>query len=268
MTVENLNKIHNWKIPTICPACGGEVVINSSGIPECINENCPKKTSHRFVKMFKVFGVKGTGEAFINNLEENDITVYDFLNKCKSDKKDCFNVYAGGINGEKIYTQMNNVMNSPIAPAQFLATFDVKLFDEKKLNQLGNKTLDEILNLSYNEIINIDGFSEITTNALLKFLKDFREEIDKLRSFFIFKEGEEKMEELQTICFTGACAGYSRSQLTELCAGRYLVKDTVTKDLNILACADPNSGSSKLIKAKKNGTKIISYDELLKNLGV
>ena len=71
---------------------------------------------------------------------------------------------------------------------------------------------------------------------------------------------------MPTVCFTGSCLGFTRKELTEKCQGKYDVKDSVTKDLDYLACADPNSGSSKLQKAAKNGTKIISYDELLKTL--
>lgn len=43
----------------------------------------------------------------------------------------------------------------------------------------------------------------------------------------------------------------------------YEVKDNVTKELDILVCEDPNSGSSKLQKATTYGVKIMSYDEFL-----
>ena len=51
-----------------------------------------------------------------------------------------------------------------------------------------------------------------------------------------------------------------------MAAGKYVVKDAVTKDLDILVCADPNSGSSKLQKAAKNGTKLMSYEDFLATL--
>ena len=43
----------------------------------------------------------------------------------------------------------------------------------------------------------------------------------------------------------------------------YVPVDKVDKNLAILVCADPNSGSSKLQKAAKFGTRIISVEEFL-----
>lgn len=266
-------KENAFDIPTCCPVCGGSVVVNDSGIPECLNENCPKKTSHRFRRMFKVFGIKGVGDAFLNNLEKEDISVQSFLEMCRKDDEKVLNKYAGGINGEKVYTQMKNAMGQQISAAQFLATFDVKLFDEKKLNQLGEKTLDEIMLLSYNDIICIDGFAETTANALLDFLKEYEKEIYELRKYFTFKSiykttKELKEAKMDSVCFTGTCSKYKRSELSSLASKKFEVKDRVTKELTYLVCEDPNSGSSKIKKAEKDGINIISYDDFLKMLGV
>ena len=77
----------------------------------------------------------------------------------------------------------------------------------------------------------------------------------------------EEVEKLPSVCFTGACPGYTRAELSDLVEGKYVVKDSVTKDLDILVCADPNSGSSKLQKAAKNGVRIMSYDDFLAIIG-
>lgn len=264
-------KHHAFSVPVICPVCSGDVVVNDSGIPVCVNPACPKKVGHRYSRLFKVFDVKGAGEAFLKNLEDISLPVEDFFAMCMSEDKSILNQFAGGVNGEKIYAQMREALAQPVTAAQFLATFDLKLFDEKKLNQLGNKSLDEILALKYEDIIAIDGYADTTANALLDFLSSYAAEIDSLRKFFIFKSVDEMAAEKTevagpSVCFTGACPGYSRSQLTEMASGRYVVKDTVSKDLDILVCADPNSGSSKLQKAAKNGTKLMSYEDFLATL--
>lgn len=264
-------KQNAFEIPSQCPVCGGEVVVNDSGIPVCMNPQCPKKVGHRYARFFKVFDVKGAGEAFLKNLEDISLPVEDFLAMCMGDDKTILNQYAGGINGEKIYAQMREAIAQPITAAQFLATFDLKLFDEKKLGQLGNKTLDDILSLRYDDIIAIDGFADTTANALLDFLASYAEEIANLRKYFTFKSVEEMAADAPltggpSVCFTGACPGYSRSELSAMAAGKYTVKDAVTKDLDILVCADPNSGSSKLVKAAKNGTKLMSYEAFLETL--
>ena len=71
---------------------------------------------------------------------------------------------------------------------------------------------------------------------------------------------------MESVCFTGACPDMTRAELTEMAEEKFEVKTSVTKDLDILVCADPNSGSSKLEKAKKNGTRIISYEDFLEML--
>ncbi len=264
-------KKNSFTVPTVCPACGGKVIINDSGIPECVNEGCSRKIAHRLRRMFSVFNIKGAGDVFYKNVENSGITINDFLNICAGSDPAALNKFSGNTNGTKILTQMKTAMATPITAAQYLATFDVKLFDEKKLNQLGNKSLDEIICLKYNDVININGFAETTANALLDFIKNYKQEINDLRSYFTFRteEKEKKNMNCPAVCFTGACEidgkKYSRSQLTEMCNGLYDVKDTVTKDLDILVCADPNSGSTKLQKAAKNGTKVISYKNFVTN---
>lgn len=257
-------------VPAVCPVCAGGVEVNDSGIPVCVDPACPKKVGHRYRRLFKVFDIKGAGEAFLKNLEEVSLPVEDFLGMCMGDDRMVFNKYAGGVNGEKIYVQMREALSRPVTAAQFLATFDLKLFDEKKLNQLGRRTLDDILSLTYDDIVAIDGYADTTATALLDFLGSYAGEIEALRKFFRFKSLEDMSEAVgevgPSVCFTGACPGHSRGELTAMASGKYTVKDAVTKDLEILVCADPTSGSSKLQKAAKNGTRLMSYEEFLATL--
>ena len=281
LIIPKIEKILNpkpnaFQIPTVCPACGEPLIVNDSGMVECKNEGCPRKMAHRFRKMFKTFGIKYTGDKFIQNLEDEGVTIEDFLKMCKSNDKKVLNKYSGNSNGEKVYEQMRNI--GPITAAQFLAIFDAPMLDEKRFLLFGNKTLDELIFLSCKskeEVMKFKGIGEEIADLFLDFFNKNSKEIIALRQYFTFESVYATIEEnngggkkmsMPTICFTGACPGFTRSELTEKCQGKYDVKDSVTKDLDYLACADPNSGSSKLQKAAKNGTKIISYTELLQSL--
>ena len=68
---------------------------------------------------------------------------------------------------------------------------------------------------------------------------------------------------MESVCFTGEYYEMTRAELTEKASKKFEVRKSVTKDLDILVCDDPNSGSSKLEKAKKNGTRVITYDEFM-----
>lgn len=64
-----------------------------------------------------------------------------------------------------------------------------------------------------------------------------------------------------SFCVTGKVS-MSRNEFQKLgVAHGYEFKSSVTKDLTFLVCNDPNSTSSKIKNAKKNGIKVITEDE-------
>lgn len=257
----------NSNHPTNCPACNTFLTLNESGILECSNENCSLKSSHQIKKFLKVFGIKGAGDSFIKALEDDGKDLKWLINNCYNTDEKVLNTYAGGINGEKIFKQIKSLFAREISPSEFLAIFDAKLFDKKRLDLLGDRTLDELLSLNKSQILKVKGFSEITADAYLKFISEFSSEISELRNYFKFGTKEKKEMGDKTVVFTGTCPNYKRKDLMELAEKNgFIVQDSVTTKTNLLVCADPNSGSSKLQKAKKNGTEIMSYEEFLKNL--
>lgn len=261
-------KVGNFEIPKICPVCGGEIKVNESGFPECLNEECPQKMAHQLAKMFRTFDIKYTGEAFIEALKaDKTMSLRKFFKMCQSNDETILNVFAGGINGEKVKKQMTAIFSKPISVPKFLSIFDAEGLDEKTFEKLGkNKTLSELFSMTFNEMVSVDGIGEKTAKDIKNFFNKEINYICEISKFFTltsYKE-DEKNTNLKSICFTGACEGYSRKQLTEMAKGKFNVADGITKDLDILVCADKNSTSSKMEKARKNGTEIITYEEFLK----
>ena len=261
-------KKNAFEIPTVCPVCGGKVVVNESGIPTCINNLCPRKISHRFAKMFDILEIKGAGDAFISYMEEHGITVSDFFEIIARKDEEILNRFAGSINGGKILKQMINVLSKPISTAKFLALFDYKGFDEKKLKLIG-KPLNEMYNLTFNDLIKIDGFAEKTASLFLSFMHDCKEEIEDIKHYFIIEDAVVSSGKLNglSFCFTGAaCKPRKELQmLVEENGG--IVKNGVAKGLNYLVSDDKDSSSSKMIKAKSLGITLISSEEFLEMIG-
>lgn len=283
MTVTEVAKTHNWNLPTKCPRCGAELIINSSGFPECPNEKCIAKVEHQFARFFDILGIKAAGPAFIANAAKEcskyqkpfaSLLQIASNNNCNVSH---FNEYAGGINGEKILTQLKEYIwcknglkePKPVTAAQFCAMFDYPHLSVKQFEKIPEFNLNDVLsNISYGELKGVDGIGDELAEQITTFLTYYHDQLEEISHYFNFNAvKEETNEDLPTVCFTGACPGHSRNELAEMCKGKYNVVNSVTKDLDILACADPNSGSSKLQKAAKNGTKVISYDELLSILG-
>lgn len=284
MNIKELSKAHNWNLPTVCPRCGSVFIVNPSGIPECPNEECIAKAEHRIARFLEVLNVKAGGPAFVekaaavcNNLAK---PLLMFVKFCSIEDKVAFNKWAGGINGEKILKQIREYMwydfnsgktNTPpksITAAQFCAMFDYPRLSVKQFEKIPDFNMTKVLtNIPYNELKNVNGIGDELADQITTFLTYYHDELEEMSHYFnIESNKKEEITDMPTICFTGACPGHTRKELAEMCKNKYTVVDSVTKDTQFLVCADPNSGSSKLQKAAKNGTKIISYDDLLKSL--
>ncbi len=77
------------------------------------------------------------------------------------------------------------------------------------------------------------------------------------------------------VCFTGALAGTLNGEritrsIAEALARRagLHVQETVTRDLDLLVVADPNTQSTKAKKARGHGTRIVAEHELWRTLGL
>jgi len=78
-----------------------------------------------------------------------------------------------------------------------------------------------------------------------------------------------------TVCFTGTSNAIiggevmNREKLEKLATGKgMIVKKSVTKSLDLLICADPNSMSSKARKARQYGTRIVAESAFFRKLGI
>lgn len=263
-------KENAFEIPTTCPACGQTLVLRDTGtFPECKNPDCSRKVAHKYARLFGTLDIRGAGTAFVTALEEAGISYKEFFKMLKDGPSDVLNEFAGSINGEKIFIQLNSKLKDPITPAKFLSLFDYQGLSEGQFNKLGSdKTLKELLKMKETDLASIKGVGPETASKFFDFFNKNMEEILSISRYFNIQLAapEATSSDKPTVCFTGACPGYTRSQLSDIAKAKYTVVGAVTKDLQILVCADPNSGSGKLKAAAKNGTKVISYDEFLATL--
>lgn len=259
-----------FEIPSICPVCKSKLILNDSGFPECVNEDCPRKIAHKYGRLFGMLGIKNAGPAFLSELEAEEIDFAEFFKIIEKGDSGALNKYAGGINGEKVLIQMKKACKEPITPAKFLSLFDYRGLGEKQFAKLGNKTLKEILAMKDSELRDVKGIGAEIASAIIDFFDKNMDEILEIGKYFKIEAQaeEENSGDKPTVCFTGACPGYTRKELAELARSKYNVLDSVTRDLELLVCADPDSGSGKLKKAAQNGTKVISYDDFLNELGL
>ena len=266
-----ISEIENkWEIPTVCPICGTEVEINSTGEVYCPNPNCEQKVIHKVQKFVNVNKIMKIGPAIITDLIKRCkiTTISQFIFFVKSAQLDAV---AGEKNGAKIRKNFSALMNQPISFGKFFAGFDIEDIGERKLNKLaeaGYKVAD-FLDDKMPAWKSVDNWSLETYNKFCAGVVEKQADIQSMSTFFKV-DGETANKAIEGVlsgkafCFTGKCATYQRSELEKMVVDRGGTVTAVNKDLYALVTDDPTNGSSKNVKAQKLGSKVISYEDFLK----
>jgi DNA ligase (NAD+) len=146
-----------------------------------------------------------------------------------------------------------------------LATTLCEHFCDSPNSQL---TLKDIFWLQDTQVAGCEGFGPARATDFCSWLQEHREAVEELASFMDFEKGECDMNEDQvfsgeTICFTGK-SEKPRSEMSKLAeAAGASVSSSVNNSTTILVIADIDSTSSKAIKARWLGVKLISPEEFL-----
>jgi NAD-dependent DNA ligase len=209
------------------------------------------------ISFFEVLGCDNVGEGVVGQLYNFGYkTIKDILNLNISDleKLDGFGKRKAKIVFESIQKSIKGVQLSKLQHATniFVGMGSKKL---ALLEQFKEKPTVE-------QVMEIDGFAEISANLY----------VDNYDRFFDFIKDlpvtiQEKVEVIRTsndldgmvVVFTGLRLK-EEEKLLELRGAK--IGSSVSKNTTHLVCKDPNSGSSKLEKAKSLGIEIMSVDDL------
>ncbi|MCF0215036.1 MAG: hypothetical protein HUK21_01005 [Fibrobacteraceae bacterium] len=280
--IERFANLKNLNIPTECPVCRGDLLINENGFIECLNLDCSQKHIHKFNCFFAGLSVDGAGDSFTSALvQECGIKSIAMLLRVKDENPNIYVTAAGGINGDKIVKNLNGALKRPISLGKFLSLFDLKGFAEKKLSAL------ERLNLfsdfySYPAealralaLMPVDSFvalemegvvsPEVKEGLFLEIQKKLEDMIESVPFFNVAKEELElasRRLEGMSFCFTGK-AERSRKELESMTVAHGGSVSAVKKGLTALVTDDTESGSSKNKKARELGIPIMTSREFI-----
>src|SRR5207237_242606 len=129
----------------------------------------------------------------------------------------------------------------------------------------GFTSVEKILAATEEELAEIPGLGAIKAKGIVRGLASRREEVARLLAGGIVPISREQQGPLAGLAFafTGA-SSRSRAELVHLVesnGGRVL--SSVTKETTYLVIADPESTSTKAVKARKLGTKLITEEDLV-----
>ncbi len=275
---ENHTKSGSFLLPSVCPVCGGELLLKNDNDVEtlyCISKTCPAKHIKSFVHFVSrdALNIEGLSEAtlekfinkrFLQHLHDlySLVEFKDEISQMEGfGKKSCDNLMRA-IETSR-HTQLHRLLYGLGIPGFGLANCKLAadVFD----------TPEKILSASVEELLEIDGVGEVLARDFVAYFDDpvNRDEFLKLVEILDIEKSVITKDGLlsgKVFVITGSLNGYeSRSVLKEYIeslGGK--VSGSVSKNTSYLINNDAQSTSSKNKKAKELGVEIITEDEFSK----
>jgi DNA ligase (NAD+) len=247
------NETSQELIPHFCPVCKVNTIIVDKHIL-CQNSDCIGRRTQKILFWVQQCKMKDISEKTIETLVNNNLI------------KDITDLYSltsqqlQGIEGfgeKTIYNIINEIKQTKrMKISQFIGRLGIPLVQEKSVKNLGIETLSDFL--CFKDTTFIAG------QNLIQWKKENMDLIEELLSIISIElETKQQGEKKMRVCMTGSDPWKKgRNELIkEIEKKGYEFSNSVTKDTNILICEDVNGNSGKLQKARKDGIKLMSYEE-------
>jgi DNA ligase (NAD+) len=241
-------------IMTKCPSCGSILVRNGVHL-QCRNVNCRDKNIKLITSYCQACEMDGVSSSTIATLYD-----YGFIQSVKdlyslSQKKTTLRALDGfgPTKIKNLIEQIEKSRNQTIV--QFIARLGIDSVGERAVSNAGIKTRDDFFNLRSS--------NKVVVNSIVKFRDENYEYIKELMTMINPTDIIEKTSKGK-VAMTGSGPKGRKELINDLEAMGYEYTESINKDCSFLLCEDPNSGSSKLVKASKIGIKLMKYSEFFK----
>jgi len=234
-----------------CPSCKSKPV--QSGVHlKCVNPGCREQIIQKIIYWVKNCSIENVAEASIRKLFDLGI-IKNIKDIYELTEKDFESI--DGFAEKKIKNFITEVRGSKkMTPAELISRLGIPLVQKKSLVKMGIYTIQGFLD--FNDSTYVIGKNIIewkSDESNLKLLSELLEVLELT--------DEQQKDSSGKVCMTGKGPG-KRNDLIKIIEGMgYEYAPSVTKDLVILICDDVNGKSSKLDNARKNGIKLMSYEE-------
>jgi DNA ligase (NAD+) len=261
--VKVIKKSKRVKFPETCPYCSSTLEMDENDVNLwCYNKSCPSKQEENILHYVKSLELKGLGEGIIKGLFEKNLLssipdLYDLT------KDQIMEVTGGKRSAEKVFDSINN--KKEVELDKFLSSLGISYLGKSSSKEISKEydSIDKILKLKPEELVEVGWFGPKTSESIVKDLKDMTPTIKKLLNKIKIKTLQKSNGILsgKSFCLTGKMSRPRKDIEKDIENLGGEIK-SVGIGLDYLVTSDPNSGSSKLKKAEKLGTKCISEEEL------
>ncbi len=251
-------------VPTSCPVCHSPISVEGEYLV-CRNTSCRAIVEGRIESWVSAINALEWGDKLIEQLVDAKL-VREPVDLYKLEWKQ---IAALDRRGEKSAKKCLAELEArrPLTLPVFIAALGMDNFALQTARLLiasGYDTIDKMLAANQEQLAAIPGLGMLKAASIVRGLAARRDEIQRLRDAGIEPVTPQQAGPLAglSFCFTGASTK-PRATLTQLVEGKGgRVLAAVTKELDYLVIADPASTSSKAVKARKLGTKLITEEEL------
>lgn len=289
--IEVLDKKHTVDYPTKCPSCHThtELVENKSDKVvnvelTCPNSECPSKSVRGWLFFIQTLGSKDVGESTMEEIigygkaktidELYGLTTKDLI-ACGFSEREALKALAGlhfvkpVADNDKLAAAIEKARRTPkrVEAWKFFAALGIHGAGKTigKLLVDETSTFQEIMNLSVDRLVEIDGVGQKTAEEVVSFFRSKRGMIEKLLTHFDleFPKKGGKLDGL-SFCLSGSFDDGKSFWEDQIQALGGKVSSSVGKKTNYLV-AGPGS-QSKSDKAQELGVPILTVNDLRKML--
>ncbi len=249
-----------------CPGCGAKLVRKG---PElcCVNPECFETNLQKLADAVKNFGIERLGEPtlrkMMTSLKVRTLADIFRLNKTEIMKLDSF----ADKSADNLASEIESARTAP--DYRFLAALNIPHIGLNVAKMLlRHYPLEKLSELTSDELKTVPSIGDERARAVSEVLHADAPLIAELLAAVDLKRTplQSAASARPTICFTGKMPE-KRSFYEELAARHgYEAADSVTSGLSLLVTDDIESKSSKTVKAKKLGVKIMELPEFLASL--
>lgn len=251
--------------PRMCPSCS-EPTVRQGEYLACINPMCPAQVSGAIKRWVQKLDVKDFGEALIDALcasgmVKNVADLYVLDEKRVAMLEFDSGRVCGHATASLALKNLNAKKELPLDV--MVGSLGIPLWGRsmvKLLVEAGYDDLDSIRSVEAGDISCIPGIGEMKAQAFFNGINACHGVIEQLlaNGVTVAKPASGHLKGT-TMCMTGFRDG---TLATAFEAAGGSVKGSVSKGLTYLVAADPAGGSSKLAKAREQGTRVVSRDEM------
>lgn len=261
-----------YTLPRICPSCGAEVYrIDDEAALRCNNPSCPAQLLRNLIHFTSrdAMDIEGLGPAILETLVDNGIikTPVDIYSITKDDllKLDKFK--------EKSATNIINAIEKSKENElyRFIYALGIRHIGLKASKLICGKfgSVDNILNATFDDYMNIEGFGETLARSASEFfsLHETAELIERFQAMGLSMKVEDNNVdnrfEGMTFVLTGTLEGMTRDEASEIIqrhGGK--TSSSVSKKTTYVLAGE--AAGSKLTKAESLGVKVINLQEFIK----